>query len=220
LSEPLLEVSALRCERDDRVLFEALSFTLEGGRALQLRGPNGAGKTTLLRCIAGLHPDYDGEVRLQGTALRALDSAGAHLLFVGHRPGVSAALTAADNLRWHLEIGGACADAAAVAASLERVGLAGWDDVPCQQMSAGQQRRVALARLALVGPGMPLWLLDEPFTALDDRGIELILELMGERLASGGAVLFTTHQPVTALPSLTTLWIGAPGAGTDAMATA
>lgn len=209
MSQPLLEVSALRCERDDRLLFEALSFALGAGEALQLRGPNGAGKTTLLRCIAGLHPDHDGTIRVLGRAHRAGDPARAGLLFVGHRLGVSAPLTAGENLRWHVEVGGQRADDEALEAALDRVGLPGWADVPCQQLSAGQQRRVALARLALVGPAMPLWLLDEPFTALDDRGIALVLDLLGERLRTGGAVLFTTHQPVSALPSLTTLWIGA-----------
>ena len=204
LARPILDVRALGCERDERTLFSDLDLRLEAGSALQLRGPNGAGKTTLLRCIAGLHPDYVGEIRLADDR-----PAGAQFLFVGHRPGISALLSAAENLRWHLELAGVRAESALVEAALTRVGLPGWDDVPCQQMSAGQQRRVALARLALPTARVPLWLLDEPFTALDDAGMALVRGLMTEQIVSGGAVLFATHQPAADLPGLETRWIGA-----------
>lgn len=204
LSASVLEVSALRCERDDRELFSGFDLLLGAAEALQLRGPNGAGKTTLLRCIAGLHPDHEGEIRICGQPV-----SGARLLFVGHRPGISGLLSAADNLRWHLDLAGWRGAAADVADALERVGLAGYDDVPCGQMSAGQQRRVALARLALPTARVPLWLLDEPFTALDDAGTQLICGLMAEQLAAGGALLFATHQPAPDLPGLDTRWIGA-----------
>lgn len=198
----LLELLALRCERDDRVLFEGLDLALRSGEALQLRGANGAGKTTLLRCIAGLHPDFDGEIRLPA----GLNPAAA-MLFVGHRPGISSGLTAAENLRWHQQLGGVAAQADAIGAALEQVGLPGWEDVPCAQMSAGQQRRVALARLVLPGARVPLWLLDEPFTALDDAGVALVVELMRGHLLDAGALLFATHQPITDLPGLRTLRI-------------
>ncbi len=203
MSARVLEVSALRCERDDRELFSGFDLHLGVAQALQLRGPNGAGKTTLLRCIAGLHPDHDGDIRICGEPV-----SGAQLLFVGHRPGISGLLSAADNLRWHLDLSGWRGSSAVVSAALERVGLAGYEDVPCQQMSAGQQRRVALARLALPTARVPLWLLDEPFTALDDAGTKLVCSLMADQLAAGGALLFATHQPAPDLPGLETRWIG------------
>jgi len=201
-SVPVLELRGVRCERDDRVLFEDLDLCLAAGAAVQLRGANGTGKTTLLRCIAGLHPDHDGEIRVgSGTP-------GGGMLFIGHRPGISAALTAGENLAWYQQLSGCRRDPQALSTALARVGLAGWEDVPCVQMSAGQQRRVALARLALPTAEVPLWLLDEPFTALDDAGLELVNSLMAERLAAGGALLFTTHQPAPELPGLRTRWIG------------
>lgn len=204
MSEPVLDIRGLRCERDDRELFADFALSIGAACAVQLRGPNGAGKTTLLRCIAGLHPEYEGSIRLLGEPV-----SGEKLLFVGHRPGISGLLSAADNLRWHLDLAGWRGDARVATAALERVGLTGYDDVPCQQLSAGQQRRVALARLALPTAELPLWLLDEPFTALDDAGLTLICGLMAERLAAGGAILFTTHQAAPDLPGLSTRWIGA-----------
>lgn len=203
-SAALLELDAVRCERDDRVLFSELSLALDAGAALQLRGANGAGKTTLLRCIAGLHPDFDGQIRIDGLPVHR---AGARLAFVGHRPGVSAPLTAAENLRWHQQLSGLAVSDAMVDRALVRVGLPGFEGVPCSQMSAGQQRRVSLARLVLPGARVPLWLLDEPFTALDDEGVVLVTSLLREHLEQGGAAVFATHQGVEALPGLRTLRI-------------
>jgi heme exporter protein A len=173
----LLEVSDLACERDGRILFDALRVQLAPGDCLELRGPNGSGKSTLLRAIAGLYPDYAGTIR-------AADS-----LYLGHRPGVSALLTAEENLRWYaaLRPGGR-----SVADALAAVGMEGYERVPCAQLSAGQLRRVALARL-LVCPA-PLWLLDEPLTALDVAGQELVRALVTGHLGAGGAVLCATHQ--------------------------
>lgn len=205
MSHAVLDIAGLRCERDDRELFADFDLRIAAAEAVQLRGPNGAGKTTLLRCIAGMHPEYEGSIRLLGAPV-----SGEQLVFVGHRPGISGLLSAADNLRWHLDLAGWRGAGDVIGAALDRVGLAGYDDVPCQQLSAGQQRRVALARLALPTAEVPLWLLDEPFTALDDAGLELISGLMAERLAGAGAILFTTHQAAPALPGLSTRWIGAP----------
>lgn len=204
MTDPLLQLNGLACERDDRCLFAGLDLVLQAREAVQLRGPNGAGKTTLLRCIAGLHLDYQGNIGLpEGWP------EGQQFLFVGHRPGISPLLTAAENLTWHLRLAGLVADDDSVAQALARVGLEGWEQVAGAQMSAGQQRRTALARLALPTARVPLWLLDEPFTALDDDGVELVKGLMREQLLRGGAVLFTTHQPVTELPGMRTHWIGA-----------
>ena len=183
--EPLLRVEHLACERDGRLLFDDLGFTLSAGDCLELRGPNGSGKSTLLRAVAGLYPDFTGTIE-------AGDS-----LYLGHRLGISGLLTAAENLRWYESLRGG---GLGVSEALERVGMAGFERVPCQRMSAGQQRRVGLARLILCPA--PLWLLDEPLTALDGAGQQLVRGLIEARCAEGGAVLCATHQP-----------LGVPGAG-------
>ena len=198
----LLEVRDLRCERDDRVLFEGLDCSLAAGRALQLRGENGAGKTTLLRVLSGLHPDWEGSVLAPAEASHAL-------LCLGHRAGISGALTPTENLRWYGALGVRAADTGRIHDALARVGLAGYEDVPCQQLSAGQQRRVALARLALDDGAASLWLLDEPFTALDTAGITLVVDLMQAQLDRGGAVIFATHQDAPGLDPLDDLVLGA-----------
>jgi len=185
--QPLLVIEALGCVRDGRWLFRDLSFQLGPGQCLELLGPNGSGKSTLLRVIAGLYPDYAG-------TLRAADG-----LYLGHRPGISAVLTAAENLHWYAALqggsrGAAQVGAGAIGAALRRVGMAGYERVLCQQMSAGQQRRVGLARL-LLGGG-PLWLLDEPLTALDAAGQRLVQGLIEEHLGQGGAAVCATHQPL------------------------
>jgi heme exporter protein A len=199
---PLLTVRQLRCERDERLLFADLSFSVARGTALQLRGPNGAGKTTLLRILAGFHPDYEGEV----------SRAPGPLAYLGHRPALSGLLTAEENLAHYLSLTAPGTEASAITNALERVGLAGYETVPCQALSAGQQRRVSLARLPLLGMAAPLWLLDEPFTALDDRGIALVTALLEEHQAGGGGAIFTTHQPLTPRSGLETLWLGSEGA--------
>jgi heme exporter protein A len=178
-ARPLLRVEHLSCERDGRTLFRDLAFSLSAGDCLELRGPNGSGKSTLIRAIAGLYPDYTGTIEAGES------------LYLGHRPGISALLTAGENLRWYaaLRPGGI-----GVGEALEQVGMAGYERVACQHMSAGQQRRVGLARLALMDA--PLWLLDEPLTALDQAGQQLVRALIDVQRARGGAVLCATHQPL------------------------
>ncbi len=178
-SKVLLRLEGLACERDGRELFRDLALTLCGGECLELRGPNGSGKSTLIRAIAGLYPDFTGTIE-------AGDS-----LYLGHRPGISTLLTASENLRWYAALR---PGTDAVGQALERVGMAGFERVPCRQMSAGQQRRVGLARLILCRA--PLWLLDEPLTALDADGQTLVRELIDGQLGRGGAVLCATHQPL------------------------
>lgn len=176
---PLLALSGFSCERDGRTLFDDLTVTLGPGDCLELRGPNGSGKSTLLRAVVGLYPDFAGTIEA------------AESLYLGHRPGIGSLLTAEENLRWYasLKPGGA-----SVGEALERVGMAGYERVACQHMSAGQQRRVALARLVLC-PAQ-LWLLDEPLTALDRDGQTLVRTLIGDQRGRGGAVLCATHQPL------------------------
>ena len=176
---PLLRLDGLGCERDGRWLFRDLSLTLAPGECVELVGPNGSGKSTLLRVITGLYPDFEGTVR-------AVDG-----LYLGHRPGISAVLTAGENLRWYAALQGATGE---VSQALVEVGMSGYENVPCQQMSAGQQRRVGLARLVLGGAA--LWLLDEPLTALDASGQSLVQRLIAAHLGRGGAALCATHQPL------------------------
>ena len=177
---PLLQIADLCCHRDGRELFAQLNLTLEAGECVEVRGPNGSGKSTLLRCVAGLYMDYEGSIEL------------APSLYAGHKLGLSPLLSAEENLQWYAGIIAGGGNVDGIAAALGRVGMAGYEHVACRNMSAGQQRRVALARM-LVG-GRKLWLLDEPLTALDADGQSLVRELMAEQLAGDGAVLCATHQ--------------------------
>jgi len=180
VAETLLDIRSLSCEREGRRLFSDLNLSVAAGECVELTGPNGSGKSTLLRCVSGLFPDFGGEISSSGLA------------YLGHRPGVALTLSPLENLRWYKNLSGRTSNLPAV---LERVGLAGYDDVLCQQLSAGQQRRVALARL-MIGVGR-LWLLDEPFTALDADGQDLVRSIIVEHLADGGAVVCATHQPLS-----------------------
>ncbi|WP_237068322.1 cytochrome c biogenesis heme-transporting ATPase CcmA [Microbulbifer guangxiensis] len=194
----LLRVRQLSCERDGRVLFAGLDFDLGPGQALQIEGANGAGKTTLLRTLIGSAGDFDGEILWNGRAFpAALPELRAHLLYIGHGAGVRRGLTPLENLAWY----GAARDEALRA--LEQVDLFGFEDSLCQQLSAGQNRRVALARLFLAG-APPLWILDEPLAALDIAGVSGLQGQMACHLSRGGSILFTSHQPV-ALAGLRTL---------------
>lgn len=185
-----LSVRDLSCERDGRRLFTGLSFELAAGSALQLEGANGAGKTTLLRTLIGSAGDFDGEIRWNGEALpRALPGLRQSLLYIGHQAGVRRGLTPLENLAWY---GAAEADALW---ALEQVDLFGFEDSPCQQLSAGQNRRVALARLYLPDAA-PLWVLDEPLAALDVAGVAGLQARMADHLDRGGSILVTSHQPL------------------------
>lgn len=184
VSERLLRVVGLGCEREARVLFSGLNLELAAGGCSALTGPNGSGKSTLLRCIAGLYPDYEGEIEAAPTS------------YLGHRPGVSPSLTVMENLRWFSALSVRSTEPARgdseLLEQLEMVGLSGYEDVLCGRLSAGQHRRVALTRLCL--DESPLWLLDEPFTALDLNGQALVRTLIAAHRANGGAVLCATHQ--------------------------
>ncbi|MFT5721602.1 MAG: heme exporter protein A [Motiliproteus sp.] len=192
LATPLLEVKDLFCERDERVLFEGLCFALNPGEIVQIEGPNGSGKTTLLRILSGLYQAFEGSLLFRGQPIDAVrDEFLAALLYFGHLPGVKATLTPEENLRWycalhpHTRLEG-------ITAALANVGLFGYEDVPCQALSAGQNRRVSLARLYL--SDAPLWILDEPFTAIDKRGVARKEALIAAHAEQGGSVILTTHH--------------------------
>ncbi|WP_323843871.1 cytochrome c biogenesis heme-transporting ATPase CcmA [Microbulbifer magnicolonia] len=186
----LLQVRDLSCQRDGRRLFAGLSFTLAAGGALQIEGANGAGKTTLLRTLIGSAGDFAGEILWDGRPLpESLPQFRESLLYIGHRAGVRGGLTPLENLTWY------GAGRAAAMQALEQVDLFGFEDSLCQNLSAGQNRRVALARLFL--PDAPrLWILDEPLAALDAAGVAALQGQMGVHLRRGGALLFTSHQAV------------------------
>lgn len=192
----MFDVINLSCVRDERMLFRGLSFHVRPGDLVQIEGPNGAGKTSLLRLLAGLSRAEEGEVRWQGETLqRQREIWQQNLLYLGHQPGVKAVLSPLENLRfWHGD-----SSQAALYAALEQVSLTGYEEVPVAQLSAGQQRRVALARLWL--SSARLWILDEPLTAIDKAGVETLMARFNQHASQGGAVILTTHQelPATAL---------------------
>jgi heme exporter protein A len=178
---PLLAASELSLCRGGRDLFQGLSFEVRGGQLWQIEGPNGAGKTSLMRILAGLSRyGFEGGVERPASAL-----------YLGHQSAVKALLTPRENLRWHTSGEGRWSDSQ-IESALQRVGLYGYEDVPSHTLSAGQHRRVNLARLHL--SEAPLWLLDEPFTAIDKAGVADLEALMQEHVGGGGAVLLTSHQ--------------------------
>jgi heme exporter protein A len=193
---PLMQVRGLCFSRNDEPVFGPLDFALAGGEALLVLGGNGAGKTTLLRVLAGLLPAGAGTVQMQG---RAVDRH--HLArgsaYLGHLHGHKADLGAAENLAFAAALQGA-GRRANIQAALAQVGLAGHDDTPARRLSAGQNKRLALARLTL--QDAPLWLLDEPYANLDLDGIALVNRLIQGHLAAGGAALLTTHGAYAAPP--------------------
>lgn len=209
VNQRVLSLRSLACERDERLLFSDLSANFEAGDIVQILGSNGAGKTTLMRIVAGLSDSYTGEVLWNNAPHRGYDFF-ASVLYFGHATGVKQTLTALENLRWYFGLNGnknTSAQAidvseAQLEAALHKVGLAGYEDVPCHQMSAGQKRRVALARLYC--SKAPIWLLDEPFTAIDVGGVQQLEGLIRAHAESGGIVLLTSHQPVN-VPNLKTV---------------
>lgn len=200
-----LSLEGLACERDERPLFSGLSAQFDSGDIVQLAGANGSGKTTLLKLLIGILPASVGSVvwqRSDGDDTQSLQEC---LLYLGHQPAVNGSLSALENLRWYFGLNGEkSTDRARVMPSrpalieaLAEVGLRGYEDVPCSQMSAGQHRRVALARLYL--SRAPLWVLDEPFTAIDKVGVASLESRIARHADDGGLVLLTTHQPLQQL---------------------
>jgi heme exporter protein A len=198
MPSPLLEAVALACERDWRMLFENLELRLSAGDMLQISGPNGSGKTSLLRLLAGLMQPTSGEVRLHGRPLTTQRAELARtLLWIGHAAGIKDLLTAEENLTWLCALHRP-AERTDILRALESVGLRGFEDVPCHTLSAGQQRRVALARLYLDSP--TLWILDEPFTALDKQGVAQLEQHLAAHCERGGMVVLTTHHTLGHMP--------------------
>ena len=191
----MLEVINLECVRGDRCLFSELSFDLSAGELLHLHGHNGSGKTTLLRTICGLITPTDGEVRWQGGNVRRLrDEFARELVYIGHKNAIKADLTGTENLRIACQLAGVPVTEKQAWDALEKMGLRGHEDLPVRVLSQGQKKRVALARLLL--SKSPLWILDEPFTALDKAAVSYLQTVIQEHVDGGGMVMLTTHQEV------------------------
>jgi heme exporter protein A len=192
----MLEGIDLECVRGDRTLFRDLSFTLERGALLRVAGANGSGKTSLLRIACGLTPPAHGEVRWEGKGIRGLkEDYTRRLVYIGHANALKDDLTARENLLISSALAGLDETAEQVSDALERFGVGGCAMLPARVLSQGQRRRVALARLVL-GAAFPLWVLDEPFTALDAAAVADLQALLAAQLARGGSVILTTHQEV------------------------
>lgn len=191
----MLEVVDLVGVRGERRLFQDLSFTLTAGELLYVHGPNGSGKTTLLRTLCGLALPEAGEIRWRGQNIRRLgEDYHKEMAYVGHLNGVKDELTAFENLRVVGQLAGVDASEERALDALRRMELTTCAELPGKALSQGQKRRVALARL-LLAP-MALWIMDEPFNALDLKAVGMIQLVLSEHLDSGGMVILTTHQEV------------------------
>ncbi|MFP4080572.1 MAG: cytochrome c biogenesis heme-transporting ATPase CcmA [Ectothiorhodospira sp.] len=190
-----LEARDVVVERGDRPVLDGVALEVGGGQLLQVAGPNGAGKTTLLRVLCGLTRPLSGRVTWDGHPLMGADGVGArHLAYLGHVDPLKAGLSPRENLRAHCALQGAGVDPEAISDALRDMGLADHGEVAVRHLSQGQRRRVALAGLVLLG--RPLWILDEPFAALDAAAVEALGAVLEAHLAAGGLVVLTTHQPV------------------------
>jgi heme exporter protein A len=187
-----LSLDNIALERGERRIASGISARVAGGAALLLQGPNGSGKSTLLRVLAGLLPAADGTITWNGTDVtREREAHRARLAYLGHQDALKPGLTALENLQFWARFGGAGTGAAE---ALRVFGLAPLADRPARVLSAGQKRRLALSRLALADA--PLWLLDEPVTALDSEARETFIALLGQHLSGGGVAVIATHEPL------------------------
>lgn len=177
--------------RGGRQVFAEVDFSLEAGGALLLRGPNGSGKSSMLRCLAALTPLTEGTIAWDGEPIRRdLEAHRRRLRYIGHHDAVKPSLSVAENVAIWARLHGT-ASAGMVEQALDRFGLSALSDLPARLLSAGQRRRVALARLAL--EPAPLWLLDEPITGLDDDGVARLLDLIAAHRRAGGMVVVAYH---------------------------
>ncbi|NEX21099.1 cytochrome c biogenesis heme-transporting ATPase CcmA [Thiorhodococcus mannitoliphagus] len=191
----MLEAHQLECRRGDRRLFSNLSFELGPGTLLHVRGRNGTGKTTLLRSLCGLFTPESGEIRWRGESIRELgDDYRRDLLYFGHLNGIKGELTGIENLSIAATLDGDRVSSTTIWEALARIGLRGFEDLPTRMLSQGQKKRVALTRLIL--SKARLWVLDEPFTALDVDAVALLQQLIVEHVDGGGMAVLTTHQEV------------------------
>lgn len=192
----MLQALEISCVRGNREVFSRLSFSVEHGAALRVQGENGAGKTSLLRILAGLSSAAAGAVQWRGARIAQLgESFRRDVLFLGHSNALKDDLTPLENLRHALAVAGAHANLSALRTVLETDGLGSVAEYPVQWLSQGQKRRVAMARLAF-GGARRLWILDEPFSALDTDAVKRLAARLSGYVAGGGLLVYTTHQEV------------------------
>ncbi len=191
----MLEAQNLCCIRGDRELFTGLNFKLEPGTLLYVEGPNGSGKTTLLRTVCGLFLPTDGDIFWQGENTRSLaEDFRKEIIYLGHHNGIKLDLCGLENLRIASVLDGDNVPEEQLWDALAQMGLAGFEDLPTRSLSQGQKRRIALARLLI--NSARLWILDEPFTALDVTAVERLQAVIANHVNQGGIVMLTTHQNV------------------------
>lgn len=204
---PMLSATALSCIRGERRLFSGLDFSVGPGEWLHVQGENGAGKTSLLRILASLSSPAEGEIRWCGEPIASLaEDYRRELLFLGHHGAVKEELTPFENLMLAARLDGTELNEAATLKALARFGLRGREDLAVRFLSAGQKRRVLLARLAV--RKATLWILDEPFTALDVKAVEMLSGLIVEHVTQGGIAILTSHQTIP-LPNGRSVMVGA-----------
>ena len=182
----MLQVQNAGCERDGRLLFEDLSFSLAPGELLQVVGGNGSGKSTLLRVLLGLYTDCQGDITW------SVDEAP---LYLGHRLGIKQSLTVIENLRWFGVLREAQVDEARIDEAVYKLGLAGFEDSLCAHLSEGQRKRVALGQFLIMDN--PCWVMDEPFSAIDAEGLSFLMAILQDHLNVNGGIIISTHQPIT-----------------------
>ena len=196
----ILEANQLACERGGLTLFRGLSFAVAAGEILHITGPNGSGKTSLLRILASLSHPAQGEIIWHGNKRDTVrETFLGQSLYLGHKNAIKGTLTALENLRWYFP----AASESELRSALAHWQLGGYEDQPCYQLSQGQQQRVALCRLLL--SKAQLWLLDEPFNAIDRAGVEQLEQLLLQQAAKGAAVILTTHHHFKVQDSVRTL---------------
>jgi heme exporter protein A len=189
----MLTATGLSCVRGERCLFSGLDLAVEPGEWLHVQGENGAGKTSLLRILASLSPPAEGEIRWKNTPIKALaEDYHRDMLFLGHHGAVKEDLTPLENLTLAAKLDGTTLDETDALKTLARFGLRGREDLAVRFLSAGQKRRVLLARLAVRQAA--LWILDEPFTALDVKAVDMLSSLIEEHVKAGGICILTSHQ--------------------------
>lgn len=189
----LISATSLTCIREERLLFEQLHIEISAGDIVQVEGPNGSGKTSLLRILAGLSQPFEGDVFFNNQLIsHAREEFHQNLLYLGHLPGVKGEMSAVENLHFNLALHGGTDTAINIEQTLAEVNLSGFEDSLASHLSAGQHRRISLARL--YKSTAKIWILDEPFTAIDKQGVHALEQLFKAHIKQGGCVILTTHQ--------------------------
>jgi heme exporter protein A len=196
----LLSATNLTCIREERLLFDQLNIKIYAGDIVQVEGPNGSGKTSLLRILSGLSQPFEGDILFNEQAINTCrEEFHQNLLYLGHLPGVKGEMSAQENLCFNLALHGSQNTQMNTEATLARVNLTGFEDSLASHLSAGQHRRISLARL--YRSSARIWILDEPFTAIDKQGVHELEQLFKTHINQGGCVILTTHQDLLTFDS-------------------